>query len=314
MTDNNTYSWARQGRLFYIKTAVLTALFVLMFWNNIADTVSVWVKDPSWSHGFLILPFSLYLLHQRREIILSIKPEPSYIGVAWLLLMVCVYIFNIVQIRYAYGEPLIMIAALCALVYAVCGWKLMQHLWVPVLYLVFAIPIPTRLYRELTTPLRMIASQMATAIVNMLPGIEATVRGVIIDITRNGVPLDTSLNVADACSGMRLMMAFLALGVAMAYIHARPIWQKAILLGSIIPIAILCNIVRVTVTAFIYIYAGSKYAKGIYHDTLGMLMLPLALFFYWSIDWFMNNLFTSESDGDDEQKAEPEVIVRRKGK
>ena len=82
---------------------------------------------------------------------------------------------------------------------------------------------------------------------------EATARGVVIDIVYKGNPIEPSLDVAEACSGMRLLMAFLALGVAMAYLHFRPPWQRIILLISTIPIAILCNIIRVTITGFIYV-------------------------------------------------------------
>ncbi|OXU14109.1 exosortase/archaeosortase family protein [Sedimentisphaera salicampi] len=312
MTEKVKYTWASLGSLFYLKTAVLAVLFVLLFWNNIEDMVRVWMKDPSWSHGFLIPLFSLYLINQRKEELLSKKASPSFIGVLTLAAILTVYIFNIVQIRYAYGEPVLMIAALGAVVLAVCGWRMIYHLWLPVAFLIFAVPIPTRLYRELTMPMRMIASQVTTAFLNAIPEIDATVRGVIIEVTYKGVPLETALNVADACSGMRLMMAFLALGVAMAYIHSRPIWQKATLIASIIPIAILCNIIRVTITAFIYIYIGQQYAKGIYHNMLGMMMLPIALFFYWLVDWFMNNLFEQEGEEEKQKEDDSPKVVRRK--
>ena len=75
------------------------------------------------------------------------------------------------------------------------------------------------------------------------------------------------------------------------------------MIASTTPIAILCNVVRDTVTGFIYILWDPKYATGIYHDLLGMLMLPLAFITYGAIAWFMSNLFVEESV--------PEVIVRR---
>jgi exosortase len=114
------------------------------------------------------------------------------------------------------------------------------------------------------------------------------------------------LNVAEACSGMRLLMAFVALGVAMAYLHYRPLWQRLILVASTIPIAILCNMVRVSTTGFIYIFGNPKYAQGIYHDGLGMAMLPLAFCLYGVIAWFMSSLFVEE---DEEPSAD--VIERR---
>ena len=105
---------------------------------------------------------------------------------------------------------------------------------------------------------------------------------------------------------MRLLMAFLALGVAMAYLHYRPVWQRLVLLASTIPIAILCNIVRVTATGFIHVLLDPKYAQGIYHDMLGMLMLPLAFGLYGFLAWFMSNLFVEESGA-----KSVDVVVRR---
>jgi exosortase len=125
---------------------------------------------------------------------------------------------------------------------------------------------------------------------------QATASGVVIDVIYKGQRLEPPLNVAEACSGMRLLMAFLALGVAMAYLHYRPAWQRIVLLASTIPIAIFCNIVRVTVTGFIHIFVHPKYAQGIYHDILGLAMLPLAFGLYGFLVWFMSSLFIEEAE------------------
>ena len=104
---------------------------------------------------------------------------------------------------------------------------------------------------------------------------------------------------------MRLLMAFVALGVAMAYLHERPIWQRLVLLASTIPIAILCNVVRVTITGLIYILWDPRYAQGMYHDVLGLLMLPLAFGLYGLMAWFMGNLFVEE------ETIQPDIVVRK---
>ncbi|GAG75058.1 unnamed protein product, partial [marine sediment metagenome] len=101
--------------------------------------------------------------------------------------------------------------------------------------------------------MRHLAAKVAAALLNLISGMEATARGVVIDVIYKGQQLEPALNVAEACSGMRLLMAFLALGVAMAYLHSRPKGQRIVLLANIIPIAIFCNIVRVTATGFIYV-------------------------------------------------------------
>jgi exosortase len=312
-TLNKPGNWSDIQVSSWLKLAVIAALFASLFWNNIVDMVSTWAHDDSWSHGFLIPVFSLYLLHKRKEKILATDTRPSLVGLVALVVMIGVYVFNIVQLRYAYGEPLLMLATMGAVVLFLYGWKMMMHVWLPIAYLFFAIPIPTRLYRELTIPLRHIASQFATAFLNLVPELQATARGVIIDVVYKGKPLDSALDVAEACSGMRLLMAFAALGVAMAYLHERPIWQKITLLLSTIPIAVICNIVRVTVTAFIHIFIGAQYAKGIYHDILGLMMLPLAFSLYWALSWFMEQLFISkEEEEEPKERVVQKKIVRRR--
>jgi exosortase len=144
---------------------------------------------------------------------------------------------------------------------------------------------------------------------NLVPQVEATTSGVIIDIVYKGQHLEPGLDVAEACSGMRLLMAFFALGVAMAYLHYRPVWQRLVLLASTIPIAILCNIIRVMITGFIYVLGDPEYAQGIYHDLLGMAMLPLAFGLYGALAWFMSNLFVESG-----QQQTPDIIIARQNK
>ncbi len=292
----------------YIKIIVIAALFFFLFRHELQSLVRTWYTDKDWSHGFIIPLFSLYLINQRSGAILSEKPKPSIIGLLALVFLLFLYPFNIVQLQYGYLRPLTMLAVLGAIVLFMTGWRIIKYAFVPVAFLFFAIPIPNRYYVRISMPLRTIGAAAAGAILDLMEGVEATVQGVIIDVIHHGQPLETPLNVAEACSGMRLLMAFVALGVAMAYLHYRPIWQRLVLLASTVPIAIFCNIVRVTITGFIYVYSEPKYAQGIYHDGLGLAMLFLAFGLYGILAWFMGNLFVDET----QQKTEPEVIVANK--
>jgi len=304
-------SWMELCPYGFIKIAVIAVLIGWIFREEIYKIVYQWVSNPSWSHGFLIPLFSLYFLNQSKDEILAIKnPRPSWlVGLPMLLFFLALHPVNMVMLKFMYGKPLTLIAVIGSVVLFTGGWKILKYTWLPVAYLFFAVPLPGRLYFQLTNPMRRLAAQAATSVLNLVPELEATVRGVIIDVTYKGVATESALNVADACSGMRLLMAFVALGVAMAYLHWRPIWQRLILLASTLPIAIFCNVVRVTITGFIYVLGDPKYAKGIYHDMLGMLMLPLAFILYGGLAWLMSNLFVEED------AEEPEdIIVRRKPK
>ncbi len=287
--------WVDLGLHNYVKILIIAGLIYYLFRNEIASVVHEWLVDHSWSHGFLIPLFSLYLLDQRKHEILSLETKPSYLGLVLLIFGILLYFFNIISPSgYAYFRRLSIIAVIGSAALLLGGWRLIRHTWLPMAYLVFAVPVPRRYYVAATMPMRKLAASVAAALLNMVGEMEATARGVVIDVFYKGVEMEPPLNVAEACSGMRLLMAFVALGVAMAYLHYRPLWQRIILLASTVPIAIVCNIVRVTVTGFIYVLVHPKYTQGIYHDMLGMAMLPLAFGLYGFLGWFMSGLFIEE--------------------
>jgi len=298
--------WRKLGMHTYIKTFIIGSLFCFIFHNEIRGIVTEWITNPSWSHGFLIPLFSLYFINQHKKEILSLETKPCYLGLFFLICGLVFYPLNIVHFQYGYLKPIGMIATLGAIVLFLGGWALLKYTWLPIAFLVFAVPLPQRIYVLITMPMRKIAATAATALLNLVSGMDATASGVVINVIYKGQKLEPALDVAEACSGMRLLMAFLALGVAMAYLHYRPVWQRLVLLASTVPIAIFCNIIRVTVTGFIYVLIAPKYAQGIYHDMLGILMLPLAFLLYGFIAWFMANLFV-----DEDNEIKEDIIVRK---
>jgi exosortase len=305
------HQWRRLGVHSYIKILIIGGLFCFLFRNEIESIINRWLIDSSFSHGFLIPLFSLYFLNQKREEILQSASNnefrANYLGLVFLICGILFYPFDIVHLQYGYLRSIDMIAVLGAIVFFLGGWRLIRYTWLPIAFLVFAVPLPERFYKELTIPMRQWAATVASGLLNLVPHLQASASGVVIDVFYKGKALEPALDVAEACSGMRLLMAFLALGVAMAYLHYRPLWQRIVLLASTLPIAILCNIVRVTVTGFIYVLIHPKYAQGIYHDMLGLAMLPLAFGLYGLLAWFMSSLFIEESD-----IIKKDIIIRKK--
>ena len=297
--------WRELGVHNYIKILTIAGLFVYLFHNEINSVVYKWRTDSSWSHGFLIPLFSLYFINQHKEQILNLQTKPNYLGLFFLICGIAFYPLNIVHFHYGYLRPIGVIATLGAVVLLLGGWRLVKYTWLPILFLFFAVPLPQRYYFAFTLPMRRLAATVAAGLLNLVNELEATASGVVIDVIYKGQYLDPPLNVAEACSGMRLLTAFLALGVAMAYLHYRPIWQRIILLATTIPIAIFCNIVRVTVTGFVYVLIHPKYTQGIYHDILGWAMVPLAFGLYGSLAWFMSSLFVEETSNSED------IVLRR---
>jgi len=278
--------------LAWIKITVLGVLLVLLFRNQVYRMVMLWVLDPNWSHGFLIPLFSLYFLHQRRERLARATFKSNWLGLPLMIFCIAGYLFSVYPLKMGYPQQLALLGVLLGMVLLCCGWQVVKITWLPVLYLFFAMPIPKRWYVAFTMPMRQWASEVAAVLLNLIPNLEAEARGVIIDGVYKGQPFD--LNVAEACAGMRLMMAFFALGVAMAYLSDRPYWHRIVLLLSTFPIALFCNFTRVTITGVIYVLINEKLATGFFHTALGLLMLPVAFFLYWVIAEVLNRLYIEE--------------------
>jgi exosortase len=288
--------------------AIIGALVYYLFHNEIGGIIRQWFNDASWSHGILIPLFSIYFLNLSKKEILNAPTKPNYLGLFFLVCAILFYAFNVVSPSgYGYFRQIAVVGVLGAVMLFLGGWSLLKYTWLPIAYLVFAIPLPDYATKPITIPMRLWAATAATAILNLVPKLEATASGVVIDIIYKGRHIEPALDVAEACSGIRLLTAFLALGVAMAYLHYRPIWQRLVLLASTIPIAILCNIVRVTITGLIHVLIDPQYAQGIYHDLLGMAMLPLAFGLYGLLAWFMSNLFVESTEG-----KSPDIVVRHR--
>ena len=304
-----THPWRELGLHHYVKILIIGGLIGYLFRMEIRQIVGRWLTDSSWSHGFLIPLFSLYFVNRKREEIVSLHARPSYLGLLFLVLAIGFYFLNrFSPSGYEYFCRLSIITTLAAIVLFLGGWSLIRYTWLPIGFLMFAVPLPERFYKALTIPMRQWAATVASSVLNLVPKLNATANGVVIEVFYKGRRMEPALDVAEACAGMRLLMAFLALGVVMAYLHDRPWRQRIVLLAGTIPIALLCNIVRVTITGFIYVLVHPRYAQGIYYDLLGMAMLPLAFGLYGFLAWFMSSLFVDEFEIGHE-----DVVVRRSG-
>jgi len=272
------------------KIAITGVLFVLLFRQELMRMVHRWAI-PDESHGLLIPAFSLYFLYQQREVLNQTTGKGSYWGLLIMLGSLSVYVYSFI-VGFGYPRQFMLILFLGGMVLMLGGWPIMRLAWLSVFFLLFSLRLPDAVYFQLTLPMRIIASQASVMFLNLLPGVSCQAAGVVI----HGEHLDQafSLNVAEACSGMRLLMVFVALGVAMAYLEKRPMSHRIILLFSTIPIAIFCNMLRVILTGIIHIYMGPQYAQGMLHTILGLVMLFVAFSLYGLLAWIMKNLFVEE--------------------
>jgi exosortase len=152
------------------------------------------------------------------------------------------------------------------------------------------LPLPTFAEQRLLTPLQHVAAVMSNYTLQTL-GIESFLSG-------NNITIDGTipLNVAEACSGLRMSTIFLAMAVAMIMIMERPLWQNAIIIMSSVPIALVTNMIRIVVTGLMFKILGpdSEFARTFFHDLAGWFMMPIALGFLYGEMVLLDHLLIEE--------------------
>ena len=287
-----------------IKAALVAVAFIATFWElfdfvpsgGLGWMVHRWVHEPDWSHGPIIPLFSAYLLYLRWDAIKRVPVRYTWVGLVIMILSLVLYQMTLWGlVPFGYARPAAMMFCLLGVVIFLCGLPVMRYAWLPWVYLFFAIPIPRRYYFALTDPLQRLAAKVAVGVLQLFPGLSIERIGIVIHPRYKGVDL-LPLSVTDACSGMRSTMVLCALGTAVAFMSWRPWWHRVILLAACVPIATLCNTIRVTVTCGLHIFADPKYATGTYHTVLGLVIILLAVSMFLGLGWILGNVFVEERD------------------
>ena len=279
-----------------VKIGVLAVLFCLLNLWQFRNLVLAWLEDANWSHGYIIPLFSLFLLYNRREELLSAPRRTCLWALPLMILALMVQMVSFFPISNLWLCELSMVAVLFFLVLYLLGPGVMRITWLPILYLVLAMPVPGTLYTRVSYPLQELAAQGSTLILRAC-GVEINVAASNLTIISSSGVL-RELTVAEACSGMRSLMAYVALGVAWAYLENRPIWQRLVLVASIIPVAVLCNILRVSITCTAYVVDRPELGQKFMHTFTGMLMLIPALLLFLLLSWTLKRLFVEEEEED----------------
>jgi exosortase len=256
----------------------LIALLVLAYGDMLALTSAAWTDDL-YSHGWIIPLFSVGLLWLRWQPFQeSVPAMERWVGLLVLAVGLLVRLFaaeySILPI-----DRLSFIPSIFGAFMLVGGFHAVRWAWPALVFLVFMFPLPTALEVSVLNRLQRMATISSTFVLQTL-GVAAFRQGNLISIPGMGHPL----NVAEACAGLRMATIFGALAVAMVFIIDRPWWDKLVILLSAIPIALIVNIVRITVTAVLTMWAGQdNYAvQKICHDYAGyVIMMPLALALLW---------------------------------
>jgi exosortase len=272
--------------------------FLVLYQSELLGLVGRWNSDPGWSHGFVVPIISGFFVWTKWETLRQLQPKGTWLGLGMMAFGVLGQVLfratGTVQM-----SDLSIVVLLYGAVLFLFGWAYLKILWLPISFLLFSMPPPDSIYVALTTPMQKIAAELGIRLLPLFGAIGFR-EGTTIQVQEGSAWVH--LDVAQACSGMRMLVAFFALAVALAYSTARPMWQKVFLAACALPIAIFCNALRVTLTGVLAATRGMEYAKGSTHETVGLLMLIPALFMQLALGWILDRIFIEDHTGAGESK------------
>jgi exosortase A len=264
----------------WIKAAVLFGIWFGIFWPVYPEMVQTWLNSSNNSHGILVPLISAFFIWNKREELSRAEVGSSSWGLVILAMSMVLYLLAFTG-QVAVVARLMIVTSLIGLVLFNYGREVFGLLKFPLIYLVFMIPIPVTIYNLIAFPLQLFATKVSHFLISLVQ----------IPVYREGNMLyfvQTQLEVADACSGIRSMMAFVMLSVLFAYLMDRG-WGKRILLVALaIPLAIFANIVRVTGTGILAHFYGKKVARGFMHEFSGMAVFAFGFVLLFLLYWLLN--------------------------
>ena len=262
-------SWSRRDIDLVWGSALVCALTVAVYYRVLGELAILWWRDPNYSHGFLVPIFAAYLVWVKRDSITNKEVNVIWSGVAvvalgLLVLLLGVYGASVFLARVSIG------IVLAGFVLCLGGWPLLKQLRFALLVLFLAIPLPTIVFNQIALPLQIIASKLASHLLPLF-GVPVLREGNII------VLANMKLEVAEACSGIRSLVALFTLSVFYGYFLEKTFLRRAILALTSIPIAIAANAIRIFGTGLCVQYWDPDMALGFFHEFSGWVMFLVSL-------------------------------------
>ena len=228
-----------------------------------------WLK-PDYSHGFLVPVFSVYLAWMWKRWAPTEIAWPDPLGLAFIAVGSGLFAVSSANIGREWLQGFSLVVNLCGATLLLGGKATLRWLWPSLAFLLFMFPLPYRVERELGWPMQKIAA-IGSEFVLQTVGYPTYREGVILHCK------DHVLEVQNACNGLSMLLTFVTLSAGMILVVRRPWVDRLLIMLSSVPIAIVCNVIRIAVTGVLYNEAGKELGDRIFHDFAGWMMMPLAL-------------------------------------
>lgn len=272
--------------------AIVVGLFLWSFSSTAARLFDFLSASADYSAGLLIPPAIGYMIYSRKEYLRGTHISFWSVGIVVFLAGAAANLTGSL-LRFSSIEYFGLILAAVGVLMSVVGRSVFTRIWIPLAMLVFMVPLPHRLHHALLYPLQGAGARIAGNLLETV-GIPTEQFGHVLHVAGQKVA------VAEACSGLRLALAFLIVTAVVAYVAKRPRWQKCVVFLSAIPVALACNVLRIALSAWFYHMGYSWLAEGAFHDGAGLFMMPVAMLLIALEFKLLSMVFVpamSESDG-----------------
>lgn len=254
---------------------LLSGIVLWLYWSILTHLVGQWWDDPNFSHGFFVPLFSAVVIWQQRHELMTLPLRPSWTGLGLATTAMCTLVVGQLgaELFLSRSSLLILLAGLIVLF---CGWRYFRALLFPWAFLILMIPIPSIVFNQLTFPLQLLASRVASLILPLL-GVPVLREGNIINLPA------MTLEVAEACSGIRSLMSLLAVAIIYGYLMEKRLWVRWALALASVPIAVTANSVRIIGTGLLVQYWDPEKAEGYFHASWGWIIFVISLAMLYSL-------------------------------
>ncbi len=251
----------------YLAWAVLILAICLLIWgssDSLKEMLRFWDTHEEYSHGYLIPVITLFLIWQRSDIERDIEFTGAWFALAVVLAGIALVMIGGMTTIAAVGQYGFFIA-LIGIVASYTGWAGLRPILVPLLFLIFMLPLPGFFLNNLSAKLQLISSEIGVAVIRAFD-ISVYLEGNVIDLGQY------KLQVVEACSGLNYLFPLMSLAFMAAYFFQMQFWKRAVIFLSSIPITILMNSFRIGMIGVLVEYWGIEQAEGFLHDFEGWVI------------------------------------------
>jgi exosortase len=256
-------------RLHWFAVALLILTAAWLYVPVVGRLARQWLNDDNYSHGLLVVPLALYFAWQRRERLRAIPVRPSNVGLCVLVLSLAALAAGRLGAELFLARTSLLGVIAGSVIY-LFGWSHLRVLAFPLALVLLAIPLPSIVFNQIAFPLQLFASQVG----------ERALLTLDVPVLREGNLLvlpSTTLEVAEACSGIRSLMSLMTIGVLLGYVAEHRTSLRTLLVVATIPIAVLTNSARVAATGLAAQYWSPETAEGVFHTFSGWVVFAVAV-------------------------------------